>query len=157
MMRKGEVKIKAIEKIIMLLAILITLAIVNGKIYELIGTQVMSVLWNALRWAMFLSAVFLIVKQVIVIYVSLYSKKSEQVWGDIKERARSKILSHLMHNRNSMPMLLLMQLAVIYEDDEEVFCRVLDEIIGIYRNGNIDEKSIISFFRSEERRVGKEC
>lgn len=145
-MRKGEENFKAIEKIIMLLVILFALAIVNGKIYELIGTQMMPVLWCIIRRLTILGIFFLIVKQARVIHDCRYSKKSKQVWRDVKEGSRSKIMLHLKGNEKSIPMFVLMYLAEIYEDDDEFFRRALNEIVSLYGKGNIDEKSTISFF-----------
>lgn len=146
MMRKGEENIKAIEKIIMLLVILLALAIANGKIYELIGTQMMPVVLHILSVLMASGMVILIVKNARVIYDCIYSKKSEKIWGDVKEGSRSKIMLHLKGNEKSIPLFVLMYLAEIYEDDDEFFRRVLNEIVSLYGKGNIDEKSTISFF-----------
>jgi hypothetical protein len=145
-MIQGEKKIVKIEKIILVLIILCVFIAYNVSIYDKMGDKFISIQEVAVSGLTVVLLIVLAVKYGIGFYNGRYLQKSEKAWRDTKEGAKSKIIWYLKNNVNCISMPVVLQLMDIYRDEEEIFCKLLHELVILYSNGNSSTKSILSFF-----------
>lgn len=144
-MVRGEKYLKNVEKIILVLIVLCGMLLLSGKIYSTVGLEIEGIQEQISIVLSKVIKVIILLEVAIRVYNSGYSFKSEKVWQDIIEGSRSKVLLYLQNNRNEVPLPTILQLMPAYCTDNIIFAKLIEECIGLYKNGDQFTKSILSF------------